>query len=102
MLPSVYKIFESVVHTQLVSYFEEPKLLTKTQYGYRSKHSTKLASLELMDRIYSKLENNVILLRYIWTFPKLCLTHATLLDKLHPDGIRGIAKQLTGSSNSTR
>ena len=53
-----------------------------------------LASLEIMDRIYSKLKNNVIPFTVYLVFSKAydCLTHATLLDKLHYYGICVVAK----------
>ena len=44
--------------------------MATTQYGYRSGHSTELASLELVDRIYGHLENNDIRVQYFAIFPK--------------------------------
>ena len=40
------------MHMQLTYYLESNTLMATTQYGYRSGHSTELASLELVDRIY--------------------------------------------------
>ena len=42
---------------QLVNYFDKNKLLSDTQYGYRSGCSTEFASMELSDRIYNYLVN---------------------------------------------
>ena len=57
ILPSVSNIFEKIIHAQLVNYFDQTKLLSNTQYGYRSGCSTEFASMELSDRIYNYLGN---------------------------------------------
>ena len=56
-MPSVLKNFEKIIHAQLVNYFDQNKLLSDTQYGYRSGCSTEFASMELSDRIYNYLGN---------------------------------------------
>ena len=48
------------MHMQLACYLASNTLMATTQYGYRCSHSTELASLELVDRIYGHLENNAI------------------------------------------
>ena len=50
MLPVISKIFENVMHTQLIEYFTDNNLLSSQQYGFQSNRSTELAALELMDR----------------------------------------------------
>ena len=50
VLPVISKIFENVMHTQLLEYFTDNNLLSSQQYGFRSNRSTELAALELMDR----------------------------------------------------
>ena len=57
ILPSVSKRFEKIIHAQLVNYFNQNKLLSDTQYDYRSGCSTEFASMELSDRIYNYLGN---------------------------------------------
>ena len=51
LLPTLSKIFERVIHTQLYTYFDENKLLSEQQYGFREKHSTELAAVKLVDYI---------------------------------------------------
>ena len=72
ILPSLSKIFEKVMRMQLTYYLESNTLMATTQYGYRSGHSTELASLELVDRIYGHLENNDVpcAVQYFAIFPK--------------------------------
>ena len=73
--------------------------MATTQYGYRSGHSTELASLELGDRVYGLLENNDIPCAAFCDLSKAfdCLSHPILLDKLEHYGIRGIPLQLIKS-----
>ena len=57
LLPSISKVFEKVVFLQLYKYFNENKLLYKSQYGFRSLHSTEFAAIEITDKIYQNLDN---------------------------------------------
>ena len=52
LLPSISKVFEKIVYKQVYDYFQTNHLLYESQYGFRSDHSTELASLELCDRIF--------------------------------------------------
>ena len=49
LLPTISKIFERVIHTQLYNYLSENELLCEQQYGFRSQHSTELAAIKLVD-----------------------------------------------------
>ena len=51
ILPSVSKVFERVMHDQLHEYFTQHKLYYDSQYGFRPKHSTEFAALEIADRM---------------------------------------------------
>ena len=54
LLPTLSKIFERVIHTQLYTYFDE--LLSEQQYGFHEKHSTKLAAVKLVDYINHEMD----------------------------------------------
>ena len=57
LLPSVSKVIEKVVYTQIYDYFMINKLFYKSQYGFRTGHSTELAGLEFSDNILQLLDN---------------------------------------------
>ena len=57
ILPTISKIFEKVVYEQIQTYFLQNNLFSKSQYGFRSQHSTENAILELVDKISLALDN---------------------------------------------
>ena len=54
---SISKIFEKVVYNQLYRYFTQDKLFSDSQYGFGAKHSTKLATVDLVDIILQSTDN---------------------------------------------
>ena len=46
VLPTISKLFENAMQTQLMEYFTSHNLLASQQYGFRSNRSTELAALE--------------------------------------------------------
>ena len=58
VLPTISKIFENVMQTQLMEYLTSHNLLASQQYGFRSNRSTELATLELMDRNVNFMNQN--------------------------------------------
>lgn len=59
LLPVFSKILEKIMNNQLLEYFTENNLFFPGQYGFRPKHSTELASNELIDRILNYMDKNV-------------------------------------------
>ena len=57
LLPTISKIFERVMFTQLYSYLNANNLLSEQQYGFRSHHSTELAYVKLVDYITTEMDN---------------------------------------------
>ena len=53
LLPSISKIFECVLFEQLTNHVTDNNLFSPQQYGFRAKHSTEVAALNLDD--YSTL-----------------------------------------------
>ena len=77
LLPTFSKMFENAVFIQLYEYFNGSNLLYKSQYGFRSLHSTELASLEIIDII--DLDNGKL---PIWVFLDLSKAFDTLDHKI--------------------
>ena len=96
ILPVISKIFERVIFNQIDDYFRSQKLYYGSQYGFRKKHSTELAALELIDRITLELDKGNTPLNIFLDLSKAfdTLDHKILLHKLNHYGIRGPALHL--------
>ena len=57
LLPTISKVFERVIYSQLYTYFSENNLLSEQQYGFRAQHSTELASVKLVDNIITQMDS---------------------------------------------
>ena len=99
LLPTISKIFERVMFTQLYSYLNANNLLSEQQYGFRSQHSTELACVKLVDYITTEIDNikkiktpTAIYLDLSKAFDTLNFN--ILLNKLQYYGINGISLSL--------
>ena len=90
LLPAFSKIFEKAVFIQLWL-FQQNNLLYKSQYGFRTLHSTELASLEIFDITSKDLNNGKLPIGVFLDLSKAfdTLYHTILLDKLLYYGIKG-------------
>ena len=104
ILPSISKIFEKIMQKQIVHYFDSNDLFFGSQYGFRSKHSTELAVLELIDRLYLSMDKGEIPITIFIDLSKAfdCLNHSILLHKLEYYGFRGISLEIMKSYLSNR
>ena len=92
LLPAISKVFEKIVYRQIYSYLEQHNLLLKSQYGFRTDHSTELAGLEFVDRILHDMDNKQFPLAIFLDLSKAfdTLDHTILLTKLKHYGILGV------------
>ena len=91
LLPAISKVLEKIIALQLSSYFEKNKLLFDNQYGFRPKHSTEHAALELIDRITNKMDTTEIPLNICIVLSKAfdTIDDSILLNKLKYYGLKG-------------
>ena len=93
LLPCISKVLEKVVFIQVYDYFTDNNLWYGSQYGFRKGHSTELASLELVDRVYKTLDDGKIAISVFLDLSKAfdTLDHNILMQKLSFYGINGVA-----------
>ena len=79
------KFFERVIFGQLYAYFVINELFCNSQYGFKKKHSTELAALELIDKIILDLDKGKIPINIYLDLSKAfdTLDHSILLHKLN-------------------
>ena len=68
ILPAFSKIFEKVITSRLVSFFEHNNLLTDNQHGFRAGRSTETAILQFTSNVYQSLEKKTLFDRSILRF----------------------------------
>ena len=95
LLPSISKVFEKTIYTQLFQYLTVNSLLHANQYGFRAKYSTELALIELIDRIYSQLDEKKIPIAIFMDLSKAfdTIDHEILICKMEHYGITNLELQ---------
>ena len=96
VLPSLSKVLERVMHNQLYAYFCDNDLFYPNQYGFREKHSTELAALDLLDKITCVMDANNVPLNVFLDLSRAfdTLDHNILLHKLKYYGVHEISLKL--------
>ena len=93
LLSSISKRFEKVVYNQLYRCFTQNKLFYDSHYGFKAKHSTELATVELVDRIRHSIDNKELPLAIYMDLSKAfdTLDDFILSNKLRYYGITNIS-----------
>jgi hypothetical protein len=93
LLPTFSKIYEKVVAMQLTKYLEQNNILSDSQFGFRSHHSTIHPLILYSNVISSKLAENKCSMAIFCDLKKAFDTcnHQILSMKLDRYGIRGIS-----------
>ena len=104
LLSTISKIIEKIIFTQLSLYFDENKLIFDNQYGFRPKHSTEYAALELVDRIITQMDVKEVPINIFLDLSKAfdTIDHTILLAKLRYYGIHDTALRLLKSYLNNR
>ena len=104
VLPVISKVFETVICDQLCEYFSSKNLLCSQQYGFRKNSSTELAALEVIDRLLTQLDGQLIPINFYLDLSKAfdSLNHNILLNKLSYYGVTHMANTLLRSYLSNR
>ena len=95
VLPCFSKILEKIMCKRVLKYLDKHNMLFQSQYGFRKKHSTNLATIELTTKILQAIDDNEYTIGIFLDLAKAfdTVNHEILLEKLEHYGIRGIVLQ---------
>ena len=92
-LLSIYnRIFEKLMYSRVTKFVKDCNILYDQQYGFRSKHSTQHAILDIVNTILQNMDNGKFSCGVFIDLKKAfdTVNHEILLAKLENYGIRGV------------
>lgn len=104
MIPIFAKIFESVIHKCLYTFFERNNIFTPSQYGFRKNKSINLAIYNFLTKILTNLDKGLPAVALYMDMSKAFdrVDHNILMNKLYAYGVRGNIFNLIKSYLSNR
>ena len=92
LLSNINKILEKLVFNSLYNFLEESQCIYSLQFGFRKKHSTNHALVEITENIRKALDENKFACGVFVDFQKAfdTVNHDILINKLDHYGVRGI------------
>ena len=86
------KIFEKLMHQRIYKFLETHNILYPSQFGYRIKHSTSHALINITEEVKHSIDNNKYGCGIFLDLKKVFDTvkHRILIEKLEHYGIRGV------------
>ena len=102
LLPVLSKVLEKIMYNRLIKFFDKNDILYEKQFGFRSKHSTVDALIEITENIRSGTDEEFtsIMLDLRKAFDTI--NHYRLVEKLSQCGVRGIVNKWFQSYLSNR
>lgn len=104
VLPVVSKIYEKVIYNRLDSYLTSVNFLFDRQYGFRPKSNTLSATIDLVTKIKTSIDQKQLALGVFIDLKKAfdTVSHYILLQKLQAIGVTGNAHKIFASYLSSR
>ena len=93
LLSNINKILEKLMYIRVYNFLEQHKCIYEQQFGFREKHSTTHALINITETIREAIDNNKIVCGVFVDLKKAfdTVNHPILLKKLQYYGIRGNA-----------
>lgn len=104
VLPTISKIFEKIINSRLEQYLKSIDFIFERQYGFRPKSNTLTATVDLVTKIKSNIDNKNIVLGVFIDLKKAfdTVSHSLLIKKLKHIGVDGTALQMFQSYLTNR
>jgi hypothetical protein len=95
VLPSFSKIIEKAAYNRLENYINSHNILSSCQYGFRAKHSTFMALMNMYDKITKSIDCKEFSIGVFIDLSKAfdTINHKILFRKLEHYGVRGVTLQ---------
>jgi Reverse transcriptase (RNA-dependent DNA polymerase) len=99
VLSNMAKIFEKIIYSRLVSFYDRVGFINENQFGFVKKSNTAAAALNFVTMIRDSMNRRLLASAIFIDISKAfdCVDHEILLDKLYKSGIRGTYYKLLQS-----